>query len=163
MKSKQRMFISARAHLMCQSCLKPHTDGTRWTWFVPRDTVVDFPGRSHKIILVRPLCLGRNYDKYLQNDPLEDPPQSSVWSSFRMPGTDHVLIGGRLQAAICSKYFLIANVTDLTVYFPRYISSKVIGYEYATLRKLALWLALSWEDGAVLTMVLIWWRSGKHD
>lgn len=92
----------------------------------------------------------------------ETPPEFCI-IQFQDVRNRSCLFGFRLQVAVCTKCFLIANVTDLTVYLPRYISSKVIGYERATLRKLALWLALSREDRAVLTTVLIWWRSGKHD
>lgn len=37
-----------------------------------------------------------------------------------------------------SKYFLVANVIDLTVDFPRHISSKLVQYPSLLLRKLAL-------------------------
>lgn len=63
--------------------------------FVFSDTVVDFPEKSHKIILVRPLCLGRNCDKYLQNDPLEDPPEFHI---IQFPSVRNRLCPFRLQA-----------------------------------------------------------------
>lgn len=107
-------------------------------WFVFSDTGVDFPGKVHKkTLLVRPLCLGRNCDKYLQNDPLDDPSEF-LSSCFQVSEPDNVNFGCRLQDAVCSKYFLVANATDLTVYFPRYISSKVMWYECATLREIGL-------------------------
>ena len=45
----------------------------------------------------------------------------------------------------------------------RHISSKLVQYESLLLRKLALWVAVSWEDHAVLIALLIWWRGRKYN
>ena len=59
-------------------------------------------------------------------------------SSFRVANKDHASLNCRLYSAVFSKYFLVANVIDPTVDFPRHISSKLVQYESLLLRKLAL-------------------------
>ena len=84
-------------------------------------------------------------------------------SSFQVTSKDHASLNCRLYSAVFSKYFLVANVIDLTVDFPRHISSKLVQYESLFLRKLALWVAVSWEDHAVLIALLTWWRGRKYN
>lgn len=50
-------------------------------------------------------------------------PELLSHDSFQVSGKDHTSVNFRLYSAICHQYFLVADVIDLTVYFPRHISS----------------------------------------
>lgn len=65
-------------------------------------------------------------------------PKALSHDSLKVSGKDHIGLNCRLYPTVCSKYFLVANVIDLTVDFPRRISSKLVQYESLLLRKLAL-------------------------
>lgn len=128
-------------------------------FFQVSDDTVSFPGS----LTMKLLCvLSRNVNSISKLTLWKNLKVLSD-SSFQVASKDHASLNCRLYSAVFSKYFLFANVIDLTVDFPRHISSKPVQYESLLLRKLALWVAVSWEDHAVLIALLIWWRGCKYN
>ena len=131
--------------------------------FQVSDETTMFPRKQPRSLTMKLLCiLPRNVNS-ISKLTLWKTSKVLSDSNFQVTSKDHASLNCRLYSAVFSKYFLIANVIDLTVDFPRHISSKLVQYESLFLRKLALWVAVSWEDHAVLIALLIWWRGRKYN
>lgn len=132
-------------------------------FFQSSNNTLSFPGKSHKVIQWGFFVSHQVMRTLAPNWLRWKIPKVPSHSGFHVSGKDHVSLNCRLYSAVYSKYFPIANVTDLTVYFPRHISFKLLWFESLILRKLALWTVIPWDKQAALMTLLIWRRSCRYN